>query len=144
MLKLNNKKGFTLVEAICGVSIFSILLLFAAQIKINEIKLNKINHETIRYTYFLDTLKKELISNTSEEQVIELESKGKVYVPKAKIENDDSIIEINSVFLCENDMSKFPYVVLHSKMEDNHFKITLSMHTKFYGKEKIYTCKLTK
>lgn len=144
MLKLNNKKGFTLVEAICGVSIFSILLLFAVQIKVNEIKLNKMNHETIRYTYFLDALKKELISNASEEQIIDLESKGKIYVPKAKIEEDDSIIDINSVFLCENDMSKFPYVILHSQMEDNHFKITLSMYTKFYGKEKIYTCKLTK
>lgn len=144
MLRLNNKKGFTLVEAICGVSIFSILLLFAVEIKINEIKLDKINHETIRYTYFLDALKKELISNASEEQILKLESKGKVYVPKAKIENDDSIIDINSVFLSENDMNKFPYVILHSRMEDNHFKITLLMHTKFYGKEKVYTCKLTK
>lgn len=144
MLRLNNKKGVTLVEAICGVSIFSIVLLFAVQIKVNEIKLSRINNETIRYTYFLDALKKELISNASEEQIIELESKGKVYVPKEKIENDESIIDINSVFLAENDMSKFPYVILHSKMEDNHFKITLSMYAKFYGKEKIYTCKLIK
>lgn len=144
MLKLKNKRGFTLVEAICSIGIFSILLLVAVEIKINQIKLSKINHETIRYTYFLDALKKELVSNASEEQIIELEAKGKVYVPKEKIEEDNSIVDVNSVFLAKNDMNKFPYIILHSQIENNHFKVTLIMYTKFYGKEKVYTCKLTK
>jgi|GEM_PF-2681355 len=144
MLKLKNKRGVTLIEAICSISIFSILLLFATQIKVNEIKLSKMNHDTIRYTYFLDALKKELVSNTSEEQIVELESRGKVYVPKEKIEEDTSVVDINSVFLDKNDMNKFPYVILHSQMENNHFKVNLTMYTKFYGKEKVYTCKLTK
>lgn len=144
MLKLKNKRGFTLIEAICGVSIFSILLLFAVQIKVNEIKLSKMNHETIRYTYFLDTLKKEIISNASKEQIIALESEGKVYVPREKIEDDDSVVDINSTFFAKNDINKFPYVILHSQIENNSFKITLTMHTKFYGREKVYTCKLTK
>lgn len=144
MLKLKNKRGVTLIEAICSISIFSILLLFATQIKVNEIKLSKMNHDTIRYTYFLDALKKELVSNTSEEQIAELESRGRVYVPKEKIEEDTSVVDINSVFLDKNDMNKFPYVILHSQMENNHFKVNLTMYMKFYGKEKVYTCKLTK
>lgn len=144
MSGLNNKKGFTLIEALCSVSLFSILLLFAVEIKINAIRLNKINYETIKYTYFLDTLKKELVSNTSEEQIIDLESKGEVYVTKEKIENEDSIVDVSSIFSAVNDENKFPYVILHSQKENDNFKVVLTMHVGFYGKEKIYTCTFVK
>lgn len=144
MLGLNNKKGFTLIEALCSVSLFSILLLFAVEIKTNEIRLNKINYETIKYTYFLDALKKELISNASEQQIIDLESKGEIYVIKEKIENEDSILDVSSIFSAVNDENKFPYVILHSQKENDNFKVVLTMHVKFYGKEKIYTCTFVK
>ncbi|WP_406788231.1 prepilin-type N-terminal cleavage/methylation domain-containing protein [Clostridium neuense] len=144
MLKLKVRKGFTLIEALCSVFLFSILLLFAVEIKINEIKLNKVNYETVKYTYFLEAVKNELLSNTSVEQICSLQSSGKLYVSRKDIENDDSIIDVNSIFLAQNDLNKFPYIILHLKKKDGALMITLNMYVKFYGKEKVYTCTFTK
>lgn len=144
MLKLRSKKGFTLVEALCSVSIFSILLMFTIGIKTSEIRLSKINYETVRYTYFLEALKNELISNTSKEQIRNLESNGKIYISSDAIKSDNSIIDINSIFLTENHSNKFPYVILSSYEKDGNMEVTLNMYVKFYGKEKVYTCAFTK
>lgn len=144
MLKLKSKKGFTLIEALCSVCLFSILLLFAVEIKINEIKLNKINYENIKYTYFLETVKNELVSNTSTEEICNLQSSGKLYISRKDIENDSSIIDVNSIFSAENDLNEFPYVILHLEKKDGILMATLSMYVEFHGKEKVYTCTFAK
>ncbi|NYC93978.1 prepilin-type N-terminal cleavage/methylation domain-containing protein [Clostridium acetobutylicum] len=41
MWKLRNKKGFTLIEVMCSFSIFSILFLFAVNLKVDELKMGK-------------------------------------------------------------------------------------------------------
>lgn len=143
MWKSNKKDAFTIIEVLCGISIFSILLLFAVGLKVNEMKIEKANYETVKCTYFLDSLKKEIALNATKEDIKSLINNKKIYISKAQIEDDDSIIKLNSVF-SENAPSNKPYIILSSEEYGEGLKIVLNMYMKFYGEEKVYSCTLEK
>ncbi|AAK80060.1 prepilin-type N-terminal cleavage/methylation domain-containing protein [Clostridium acetobutylicum] len=142
MWKLRNKKGFTLIEVMCSFSIFSILFLFAVNLKVDELKMGKINDDIQNYTYYIDAVKNEIIFNDDNNDVEELCEKGKMYLSKNEISENQYEADLKKIG--KTNLNTYPYITVSELNENGKMKITLKLYTDIMGKEKIFVCNFTK
>jgi prepilin-type N-terminal cleavage/methylation domain-containing protein len=138
MRKLKTNNGFTLVEIICSISIFSVMLSMIITIELKNISLHNENLKLRDYKYFMEALKNDIEFNWNYEELKQL-SAQKMYIEGNNInitelkqgrgrdilttEKPDYLPYIE-IFIQGNDATKinikFNYKFLASKKESNY------------------------
>ncbi len=143
MLKLNKKSGYSILEVLCAISILSIMLSGILMLDLNNLKLKKYNNEIIRYTYILDTLKKEILFNCTYEDIKNITENNKKYISGEylTIENIKKL-KLNQLF---NEDVKLDDTYLEMNIvDDTAFKIELNIHLMLKSKKDIIKCEFYK
>ncbi|MFL0246712.1 hypothetical protein [Candidatus Clostridium stratigraminis] len=142
MLRSNKKKGFSLLEQVCAMSIFSIMSISIITTQLNNLRLREYNKEILEYSSVLEALKEEILNNYSYDYINNLYNSNKKYVNKDKL-NINSIRSSNlyQIFAedCDNSNS---YLVLEMA-QDEVLKIHMEIHIKL-KKEEVLTCEFNK
>jgi prepilin-type N-terminal cleavage/methylation domain-containing protein len=128
MLRLNNKKnGFTIIEVMCSFAVFTIMFLLAMSIKLCTVKMELYNNELKKYDEYIENIKTDILSNTSNDEINELILDGKIYIPSEKI---------NEIYLNDNNVPiKKPYAELNVTNTNNTYleKINITLYTNIQG-----------
>lgn len=140
LCKLKVKKGFTLIEVICSITVFSILFITATSIKLNSIALKKYNNEINKDISFIEGFKNLVIYNTKYSDIVKLcndNSCNVFYIEKNKI--DISEIKNNSFeqIVTSSYTNEKPYVELTINRGDV-LKLHIKMDTKILNKDQIF------
>lgn len=89
MWKLKNK-GFTIIETICALAVFSVLFYSAMYLEINTLRLKRQNKEIDSYIQILNIIETNFIYNTSYEEMKNLyENKNCLYINKQNLNIDN-------------------------------------------------------
>jgi len=142
MLKSNKKKGFSLIEQLCAMSIFFILSISIITIQLNNLRLKEYNKEILIYSSILEALKQEILYNNSYDNVKEIYNSNKRYVTKemlniSTIKNNN----LNHIFSESYDY-KDTYLLLRL-VDGEVLKIHMEIHVKL-KKEEIIECEFNK
>lgn len=142
MLKSNSKKGFSLVEQLCAMSILAILSISIISIQLNNLRLKEYNKEILAYSSILEALKQEILHNYSYDNVREIYGLNKRFLTKDRL-NIDTIKNnsINQIFSESYDNTE-TYLVF-SITEGEVLKIHMEIHVKL-KKEEIIECEFIK
>lgn len=123
MFKLN-KRGFTLIEVLCAVSIFSIFTTFSLNIFNKSIKIKKYNSYYKESIYFIEAVKNTLIYNSSLEEINKIKGKGPIVIAEEDM-NIDNVK--NKDFLNNKGNSKvnYPYIILNIEEREDDFLVNI-------------------
>jgi prepilin-type N-terminal cleavage/methylation domain-containing protein len=88
MLKSKNKRGYTLIEVVCALTVLSILLLAAMSIELNYFSAKKYNKALITSTHFMEALKNNIMDKYSYVQINNLVTNKNYYISKEKMSLD--------------------------------------------------------
>lgn len=80
MLKLRSEKGFTLVEVICSLSIFSIMFISMMSYEITSIKMQKTIKNTNNNVFIMETLKNNIIYSMTFEELKGLQNNNRFFI----------------------------------------------------------------
>ncbi|KHO38989.1 type II secretion system protein [Clostridium tetani] len=126
MFKLN-KRGFTLIEVLCAVSVFLIFTTLALSIFNKSIKVKKYNNYYKESIYFIEAIKNTLVYNSSLEEINKIKDKGSIVI----LEKDMNIDNVrNKSFLNIRYTSNlnYPYIVLNIEEREEDFLINIKNH----------------
>ena len=135
MWKLKNKnRGFTIIEVMCSVTIFSIIFLTALSIKMATYKIKIYNDEVLKNIVFLQSLKSEILSNLSDTELNELVNSNRVFINSENI-NENSLKDCKIADLFSNNKKpEMPYLKI--AVDNGTFThIKIEMYTKVIGKK---------
>lgn len=144
MWKLKNKnRGFTIIEVMCSVTIFSIIFLTALSIKIATYKIKIYNDSVLKNIVFLESLKSEILSNLSDTELNELVNSNRVFINSENI-NENSLKDGKIADLFSNNKKpEMPYLKI--AVDNGTFThIKIEMYTKVIGKNKTLKCEFYK
>lgn len=96
MWKSNSKKGYTLIEIVCSLTILAILLLAAMITELYYFSLKRYNQNLLQCTCYLEALKSNLRDQYSYADINSLQAARNYYVPKENI-NMDELKETNFI-----------------------------------------------
>ncbi|MDW8799599.1 type II secretion system protein [Clostridium sp. A1-XYC3] len=143
MWTLKTKKGFTIVEVLCSITIFSILFMTSLTIALDSLKLKKYNSKTEQYSMFMEELKNNMIYDTSYEDLKGLHGEGKYYVTEDKIgKGNIKETSIKNMFTSSRPL-KEPYLVLRIE-EGDVLKVNLKLYIKQFNRLRIMECEFYK
>ncbi|MBC2580311.1 prepilin-type N-terminal cleavage/methylation domain-containing protein [Clostridium sp. DJ247] len=143
MLKLKIKKGLTLIEVLCSITIFSIIILLIISIQLSSIKIKKYSNDIYNYSIFMEELKNVIINNTSYEELKNISLENKYFISKENIRIEKiKEIGITNIFV-SNIEKQEPYLVINIE-GDEVLKVKLELHTKPLKKEKVMECEFYK
>lgn len=135
-MKLNKNKGFTIIEVLCAISVFSILSTYIICFELNSIKTKKYIEVKSQNIKLLEAVLNELSSNCSYEELIALYNSGEFYITKENL-NFDNILNNNIKTIVTNSLgNKESYIVLNFNI-DKVLKIEATLYFKFMNKEEM-------
>lgn len=144
MQKLNfkNRKGFTLIEVLCSISVFIILFTLAFNVQLNTLKIKKYNEKMKNYTYIMEYVKNNIIYDIRYEDLMNLSCNGMKYVKledalKAENENKD----ILNLFSDKNPRREYIEINIE---KGEALKIDLKLYANIYGTYKGEECEFYK
>jgi prepilin-type N-terminal cleavage/methylation domain-containing protein len=143
MLKSNKKKGFSLIEQLCAISILSILSICVITIQLNNVRLKEYNKQVLLYCNVLEALKQEIIYNYSYADVRQIYYLNKRYITKDKLTiNNLKSNDLSQIFSEGSDMEN-TYLLLNV-VDGEVLKIQIELHLKLNYKEEIIDCEFNK
>jgi prepilin-type N-terminal cleavage/methylation domain-containing protein len=107
MLKSNKRKGFSLIEILCALTIITMLFSYIMHLELKSIRLKNYIEMKDKYVCLLETVTKELSYNCSYMELVDLCDTGKVYLAKENF-NFQSLQEKN-IKNCFSDFRKPVY-----------------------------------
>lgn len=69
MFKLKKVKGFSLLEVICSISIFTIIFIYIINLELRDMKLSKYNDNTSKAIEFIEALKSNIVYKYEYEEI---------------------------------------------------------------------------
>jgi prepilin-type N-terminal cleavage/methylation domain-containing protein len=143
MQKLNKNKGFSLIEQLCAISIFSIISICVITIQLNNLRLKDYNSQILIYSSVLEALKQEMLKNNSYDNILQIYNLNKRFVSKEML-NMNSIREnnLNQIF-CESANTQNTYLILNLT-QGEILNIHMELHVKLNYKEEIIVCDFIK
>jgi len=129
MLKSISKKGFTLVEVVCSLSILSLIFICIFSYEVTSLNIKK-NIKTINdNTLLMETLKNNIIYSMSFDDLEQLQRESKTFINNENMCLDKIRRGVSNVFsehLCEEQ----PYIQLSFlKCEFKVYSLKLTLHT---------------
>lgn len=138
MFKFTNKKrGFTIIEVMCSLTIITIMFLTAAYIKLCSTKVEIYNEKMDEADEYVDEVKTDILSNVSNSQIEDMVCKGKKYMPSKYISNN-ILLKNDILNLFESEKPyEYPYIEISLQKGDME-KIKIDLYLVVCGKnEKI-------
>lgn len=143
MQKLKINKGFTMIEIICSLAIFSMLFLFILSVQLNNLRLKKYNENLHAYIAALEALKNDMLYNTSFTEIEEEYHSNMIYIKGENIKID-KIKNINFEDLFVSIVpSEKPYIKLNLE-EGEVLKVKLQLYIKNINKDETIECEFFK
>lgn len=143
MYNLKNKKGFIIVEILCALSIFIMLIGCALVGTSSSFKLKKEYITKEKYISFLESIKNDVMYNFTYDELKELRKENKIYIHK-DLMNKDFHENSNVKTLFTSDMPKEePYIEM-SIYGGDIFKVNLILNYKERKEEKKVKCEFYK
>ncbi|MCI1943734.1 prepilin-type N-terminal cleavage/methylation domain-containing protein [Clostridium luticellarii] len=138
-----NSRGFTLIEVLCSVAIFSVLFMSAFFIQLNVLKVKDYNEEINRCTLIMEHVKNNIIYNFDYEDVLKLYKDSKIYINCSNLNIED--IENTGADELFSDVkpAKEPYVILNVT-EGKVLKINLRLYRNTYRRIVVDECEFYK
>lgn len=144
MQKLKNKKsGFTILEVMCALSIFTLMFMSALYIRLSTIKMKVYNDSMEKYTECISEVRNEILSNISEEEISSIIEAGEIYIDKGNIEKEAIKTSKLTEFICTVPPEKKPYMKI-SLADGNLIEVNLNMYVNISGREESINCKFYK
>lgn len=143
LLKLKIKKGISLIEVMCSITIFSVMFLALISMQVDNTKLKKANSDIHNYSLFMEEIKNNLIYNCSYFELQKLGEEHRCYISKENIEV--GLLkerDINSLFIEEKPIEK-PYVEIYVE-QGKVLRINLKLYIKAKDNEEVMECEIYK
>lgn len=140
---LNIKKGYSLIEVICSITLFSTLFLAILSIQVNNLKIKKVSNQIYNYTVFMEAAKNNIIYNCSYEDIERLNFEKRYYISKENLQVD-KIKEkgVENLFTADRPL-KDSYLMLNIE-EGKVVKLNLKLYEKIRNDTKIMECEFYK
>ncbi|AJA47953.1 prepilin-type N-terminal cleavage/methylation domain-containing protein [Clostridium pasteurianum DSM 525 = ATCC 6013] len=144
MQRLKSKKlGFTLIEVMCALSIFTLIFMTAISIRFSTVKMRVHNEKMEKYIESINGVKNEILSNSSDEEIKSMLNLGEVYIDKNNIDiesiRDKKITEVITTL----PSYEKPYMKI-SLSRDNLIAVNLELYADILRKEESIVCKFYK
>jgi prepilin-type N-terminal cleavage/methylation domain-containing protein len=85
MLRLNRKHGFTMIEMLCAISLFSFLSLFILSVQLNNLRLKEEGRQKLNYISVVEAIKTELLNNATYNDIVSSYNQNKRYINSSKL-----------------------------------------------------------
>lgn len=140
---LNNKAGYMLLEVVCSMSIFMIIMFTMIMVIDNTVKMKNNQEQIIKYGVILDSIKNEILWNLDLPDTDNISKKGICYIECNNI-NINKIRE-NSIksIITEDKPNKYPYGEINIESEYS-YKVKLKIHYLYYSEVKEVFCEFIK
>lgn len=143
MLNLRSSKGFTLIEVLCSISVFSILFMSALAIQTTSYKIQKYYRKIYTYSLFEEYVKNNIIYNCTYDQIAQLRMQNRLYISGDNINlNNTNSTEFTNIFM-NNIPKQKPYIQMNIK-GDNVLKIDIKLYTQEMNKKEVMECEVYK
>ncbi|MCY6483740.1 hypothetical protein OW763_05175 [Clostridium aestuarii] len=142
MLKLrkNEHKGIGIIDVVCSLAIFFVLLIFIFSIKMNALNLRNNNEKVVKYIEFVEALKNVIYYNHNFNEIETLVNTNKVVINKGDISLESiKNKDLEDIFV-RNSSKEMPYLIMKVEEDDGEVvKLSLNLH--FINKNKNKTIK---
>lgn len=140
MQKLKIKSGFTIIEVIMAMAIFTIIFSLVISLKLCTLKMEAFDEEEYKLDKIAENIKEEILCNTSNEQLEELIQSGRIYLLDENMK-EDNLKNNDIVSLFQSTLEKkHSYIVLDiSDKNEIMEKISLTMYAQVQGKNEVIT-----
>ena len=142
MLNSKTNKGFTLIEILISLSLFTMLFSFALSMELSKLKLERYNNDLRLSLSYLEGLRGVAANNLSYMDILNLKNSNKIYVGKDNM-NFELLKEYSSLIFTYEKPGGYPYIILDISGEEV-LNVTMELHSFHYGKEEIITTRLYK
>jgi type II secretory pathway pseudopilin PulG len=139
MLKLNNRKGFILIEAMAGIVIFAILFLASMTFQTSYVRLKLHNEKMSSYRFYLEIIRNRLLYDSSYEELLELRRTGQIYINKSLI-NSEALRERNIEDIFSPNIECEELYIKAVFEGEEVLAIELQFKTQIFRKVEIITC----
>lgn len=128
MYRLNKKKGFTLLEVMSSITLFSILFMIIITMELKVLKVEKYNKEINYYSIVVEEIKNAMIYNSTYDEIKKLNLEHKYYIPTENINFQEfGAKDVTDMFV-ETKPLEEPYIEI--SVEDGK---VLKVNFRFYG-----------
>ncbi|MCB2288474.1 type II secretion system GspH family protein [Clostridium sp. CS001] len=129
MLRLISKKGFTLVEVLCSLGVFSIIFICMISYEVSSINIKR-NIKTINdNVLIMETFKNNIIYSMTFEELELLQRDNRTFINKENMTFDKSNAALADVFSKQVDIEE-PYMKLSFvKYELKVYSLNLSLYS---------------
>lgn len=129
----SNKKGFSIIEVLCSISILSITITVNTSMIVNSLRIKNYNDNLQRYSYFTEALKNNLMCNLEFQNLTSLKNK-KLYIDESDFKVD--ILKENRLneIIKSSPLNTKAYIELMLNEEEENYIISIKL---YYPQEKI-------
>lgn len=128
MSRLPIKRGFTLLEVLCSLGIFSIIFLSIFSYEVTSLKLKKDIKNNNNDVIIMEAVKNNIIYSMTFEDLEQLQVDNKIFINSENMTLDKIKSQVVDVFSGEANYS-FPYIQLNFlKFESKVYTLSLSLH----------------
>lgn len=136
MLISNSKKGFTLIEVLCSVTLFAVLFMIVLTMQINVLKVQRYTKQVNSYSLFMEELKNTMIYNSTYDEIEKLNLEHRYYIPEENIDIDKLREQGVINMFVETKPLKEPY--LEIKIEnDKVLRVNLKLYVNVINSTKV-------
>ena len=127
MLKSLNKKGFTLIEVLCSLGVFSIIFVCIMSFDITSLNIKKDIKTTNNNVLIMETLKNNIIYTMTYAELEQLIKDNKIYINKESMDFDKIKISVINVFSSQMPSAGQYIKLSFVKDEFMVYRLTLSL-----------------
>jgi len=126
---IENKKGFTLVEVICSLGVFSIIFTCLMSYEVASLNMKKDIRNINNNVIVMENLKNNIIYDMTFIELNTLNAKGMIYINKNNITLDENKMINNNVFTNQMPgLSSYMKLTVLS-LDINVYKLNLSLYS---------------
>jgi len=143
MFRSNKKKGITLIEVICSITLFAILFMITLTMELQVLKVQRYNKQTNKYALFMEEIKNIMIYNATYDELKRLKSENRYYISTENIDFDKLIEKDVMNMFIETKPLKEPY--LEVGVEDGKvLKVNFKLYAKVINNIIVMECEFYK
>ncbi|MBE6065334.1 type II secretion system protein [Clostridium cochlearium] len=120
----SSKKGFSLIDVLCAITVFLILTTLALSIFSKSIKVKKYNNYYKESIYFIEAIKNTLIYYSTLEEINKIKERAPIVIARKDM-NMDNVKNKSFLKTSENSNLNYPYMVLNIEEKEDSFLISI-------------------
>jgi prepilin-type N-terminal cleavage/methylation domain-containing protein len=139
MLKSKTSKGFTLIEVMAAITLFSTLFLATMTIQISYMRLKLHNEKMNNYRFIMEIIKYGLLYDISRDELLELKNNNRIYLNGRYINSE--ILRNEDLIDLFSDRVESEELYIKTIIEGEEvFKIELQFIVKLFGNQETIIC----